>query len=520
MCNHQYTHGKDKSRACFFHQHLEDLPMDEEGKCLFHSTNKEWKKTHDSQRYLEELMTIVREKNKAIKAQYKLEGKTLPATALFEYDFSEAIFHLKNKALYLYDYLLDAKMNFSYSSFTNILLLDKCQFGEGLNLIDTQFNSPFRAKDSIFKGFNAEKASFKKGFLMESCQLNSYSQFDNALFNRRFLVDHSEWAGVISFSKAVFKDFGYDKIEFLNSTFKSHTMMDGLEFDDTLFEAPLFFKNITFDTEVKFIHSRFPKISNTDYTVRPTTFENITIEPYGKLHFLGESSDNKLFQRETKLHFVEEENMPEQSVFFENVDFNFIHSDSKKQLLKLEKFKKVVIGKNCFKFRHRTPAKTINISTGTQNLVQDWVNTFSHYFFLKNGWDLGIEIVERTATYFKFFYFTNENILLEDFLEHLETASHSFWNYPHNTKQIEQAKQTADPATYINITDILASLHKIYLQIGARASVGGFSEEDFQEFIKTLPNSEGLAESHAIYQQIAQHYHYNPFGLDFNKGIE
>jgi uncharacterized protein YjbI with pentapeptide repeats len=428
------------------------LPLDGEGRCLFHSQDVAWKREQD---FIGQFFKLI---------------EIIGAQAASQYVFREFYFS-ENLALEELEFATEA--SFAYSSFAKGARFVGCHFGNGLNLTGACFEGPLRISYGTINSL-----MFNDGVCHKSCQINEVKkpQFFT-LMNSRFLggfslknVQFTNFSHQAHFSNAVFETSRPDhEVWFENVHFQ------GAYFDKVVFNAPLKFKGVTFDSETEFIETEFPPLSNfSDRAALPTSFTEITVGANGELTFRG-SNTEKLFKRITGLFFEAVEG----KVIFEHANFNYLTQKTKEEIEVWRKSKgnaQIEIGTGCIKYRHRTPERIIKLDENYQEIVTELTSTFTKYFKLSNGLNLGVEIVDQNIEQIILFYFSDENITKKEFDYRLETAEVELWNLAYNTE--ETINQPVFAGKLVQLNDIMLDLKSILFKMSVRVSVLGLTQAD------------------------------------------
>jgi hypothetical protein len=163
----------------------------------------------------------------------------------------------------------------------------------------------------------------------------------------------------------------------------------------------------------------------------------------------------------------------------------------------------VEIGAGCIKYRFQTPLRSIVISQGNSALVVEICQVFANYFTATNGFNLGVEIVERDNAKIRLFYFTDEDITEAMFLERLKRTEQSLWNLlshrPKEELRLLEAVNTeagflAQPNWLIDAIDGLSALMGTFFRVGARIALGQWREADTRGLLSAIQFSTGGAE--------------------------
>jgi len=177
-------------------------------------------------------------------------------------------------------------------------------------------------------------------------------------------------------------------------------------------------------------------------------------------------------------------------ISFEGVNLSYMVSEHLHYLEKLsrEKDRKVLIGQGCLKYRHTTSPKTIYLDKHHHNFIMEITTTFTNYFEAYNGFNIGVEIVEKSETKITLVYFTDEDIDEGTWYKRLQKTENAMWDllYRVPSQETAQAKAigtndslatTSTPVNTINILDLNINLLGIFLKIGIRIKKGWFKSK-------------------------------------------
>jgi hypothetical protein len=156
----------------------------------------------------------------------------------------------------------------------------------------------------------------------------------------------------------------------------------------------------------------------------------------------------------------------------------------------LSKSNKVTIGKGCIKYRVQT--KPIKISQAHQNLITELTNSFSSYFLYSNGFNLGVEFINKQLHAVELFYFTDEDISLEELYTRLNACEAHFWTF-----SMDKDMLTANDGL-INIIDSYVSKLSILSKIGFRQDYGLWNDANTEELLKAISYSGSSVSSNQI----------------------
>ncbi|MDD2661799.1 MAG: hypothetical protein PHY54_19295, partial [Methylococcales bacterium] len=209
--------------------------------------------------------------------------------------------------------------------------------------------------------------------------------------------------------------------------------------------------------------------------------------------FVSTNLQQKLFKHDVQFSFREP---PAGLICFQNVNFSNIDEISRKLLMRFAVSGKVEIGSGCIKYRFQTPIKKISVSDGNTQLILEICQTFTNYFTVKNGFNLGLEIVERNELEIHLFYFTDENISEAIFLERLAATEQHLWRLltVRSNDQLtaldmsptQALQSTSKENVIINAVDGITALFTIFSHAGIRIIFGKWKKADTRAMLTAI----------------------------------
>ena len=128
--------------------------------------------------------------------------------------------------------------------------------------------------------------------------------------------------------------------------------------------------------------------------------------------------------------------------------------------------------------------------------------TFSKFFSNTQGYHLGLEFVERNEAYLSYFYFSDEPISKDEFIERIFEGEIQMWNLIRIRNQEISHSPEASPSIsnrLINTTDTLIDLAGVILKILSRIPVFKLSTKE----VNRILNASNISEKERIdYQSI------------------
>jgi len=444
----------------------EILPLDNLGYCIFHSENIEWKQKNNFSYFSSKLFEIVKCIDKGtifledLNGSFDLDFRGIKWTDCTILDNDESAIFIKDISLSNSKsvYLMMHK-----SCFYNDLVISNV---DAANLILDFRNCTFKGGVS-FQSTKLKEVSFHNGNLnggiyITDCEVLEYSEFRNMNVQAGFIIGTSTFYGETIFCNSKFdalyidlKNVNFkDVVDFSRCIFIPSINIENCEFANELFISDAVFKN-----EVR-IHSN---------------------KYGGNVYFVSNNPDNKIFENIIYLK-VEEENL-NGLITFENVNFLNIAQQDRENLLKLEKSNKVKIGKGCIKYRVQSPIITIKSSLINQNIITELTTSFSNYFLYSEGFNLGVEFVNKQINNLQLFYYTDELISNEEFIERLKLAEREYWDFTISKNETDKSKK-------IQTVDNYSSKLSVLLKIAVRKQFGLWSDTETTELLKSISYNE------------------------------
>jgi uncharacterized protein YjbI with pentapeptide repeats len=518
MCNHSYTAEHFKGhrsigQRCPYPEFYEKvratntsapetesalvLPIDDRGACIFHSRQIEWKRRNDFKGKFLQLLQLL-DTDKAARV----------------YDFAEFVFagnEIETKGgsqkyvLHIADTIFCKQANFIGASFVDSFVLERVDFQNGAEFKYVTFDCDLRIENTRIRGSDFNQAKFMRLAIFTKVEFLSYALFTGVRFtgiSSGYTVkfEDSRFQGITDFSGAVFALGDQSTAAFQKIQFE-----DCADFTGTQFNCHINFSDVIFTYGADFIDTKFDVVNSAArYRGAAVEFKQITVMPKAVLNFISTDPQNKLFNLDVQMSFKEE---PTGIIQFENVNFNRITLDSKERLMQLAKLGRVQIGSGCIKYRFQTDIRTIAVDQGNAPLIIDICQTFTNYFTVSSGFNLGFEIVERAKTKISFFYFTDENISETTFLDRLAQTEQNLWNLL-SIRSNEQLLAHAEPtgtalvapreSAVINAVDGISTLLGTFFRVAARIAFGVWKEADTKALLGAIRFNEAGADDRAL----------------------
>lgn len=395
--------------------------------------------------------------------------------------------------------------------FQNIIL------NGGASFRKVMFQDKLNVEKSLLGFVNMDDAIFAGRTTFQKCNFNgSLADFNDTEFMESVKFIDSIFDGMTLFDDVLFNSSNEpnNNVLFSNVQFGGH-----LSFKDSVFACPVEFRKTVFKGNSEFLDTIFQASkSRSRYASADVQFHQINIEEKGVLVFEGSSGDRKLFESDVEFSFAEEITG---FVRFVNVNFQKISKPSRDLLARLEKLGLVEIGSGCIKYRYQTEPKIIKIDKDCQNLILEIAHTFSNYFTAQNGFNLGVEIIERHADRVHLFYFTDENIAEDEFHDRLLLTEKQLWgllgmgpldaNFVGRNGQVHALAQPAKENALINGVDGLSGLLSTFFRVSVRISLGKWTQADTHALVNSVKFNENfpVIQPMVLHQTIVNNYSQN-----------
>ncbi|MCL2417176.1 MAG: hypothetical protein FWD02_04490 [Bacteroidales bacterium] len=439
------------------------LPLDDSGFCIFHSDSIEWKQQNNFSEYLDKLFDII---NRFDKGEFKSQsgilnfdiqgvkwiGKTLetdePTISIRQLRFDNHICLKMAEGLF-YDKLIIDDIDTPKTSW----------YFNG-----SEFKKSFYLSTFCISNINLVGCYLYGGIIVEAkegCEnaIVTFAEFSNMKLYENFEIFATKFQGEVFFDNAVFDT--QSTIFLTNLCFE-----DKVNFEYCVFDEMLYIASCEFHGEVIFNNAIF----NNETRIEVNKFKGVVSFKYA-------DTSSKMFNNTMHID-VQEEDL-DGVIIFENVDISPIKE--KDNLLKLQKSDKVKIGKGCIKYRVQSPIFKINTDKNNYGLVVELANSFVNYFNA-NGWNLGVDIVNRTRYYIELFYYTDEDITIEDFELQLKRKTKDFL-----TTSINSIDKNDMAEKNISIIDSIISKDSAMLKMAFRKMAGLLTEDKISRISKVLP---------------------------------
>ncbi len=424
------------------------IAHDRGGYCLFHSEDLDWKQEN---KFSEIISSI---------AQNEIENEGTRNIDFEGVIFDDSINNLllvdfKNKNLVLENSIINANIAVKKQDYKNAVSFKNANIKGNLSFADTSFNGIDFSEMKLHGDFYLTRANSKSYFYLDDANISGGLIFFNNTFNHVFSLND----GKVNTDPTFLRHTHFSACKFLNQ----------VDFVNTYFKKAFVFNECTITDRVYFDNTVFDCDSYSP-VFGAVHFSHNIVTSSGGMKFIGRS-DIKLFDQAIEVVF--ESNQIDGEVLFENCNLQKVADTYRTKLVAESKQtdSKIFIGRGCLKYRNQSPIRTVPVNVDNQNLVIDLCNTFSKFFSRSIGYNLGLEIIEKTDNDLKYFYFSDEPVEYETFLENLNASEINMWSLIRIDKQaINGQYVVASGLTdkLINTTDTIIDLAGIILKIASR----------------------------------------------------
>lgn len=414
MCNHHYRDyeslRKDKDKQyCSLNELINNLPIDKDGLCIFHSPDIEWKSKQDFVQWLMVLKNTLIENKMEIKfqdfhfiAENGKEGIDY-LELLSEVKISNCYFHHKINAENI---CITGNLDFINCTFLSVIDFSDCHFKGNLSFSLTHIGKHTKKPFMFF-----QKCIFDEAFeFVNNPEVNMNFNFRVCTFDIvEFNVFYNEEkSGRFEFTDCYVNDFSMKECIIYCADFQ------GTTFSKAIVE------NVSFRNE--------------------TIFNEIKVT--NNLNFIGRGY--KIFEGATDFN-VDFETMQGQ-IYFENANLSVFHKTDKERLLDYERREngKIQIGVGCIKYRILSSDYTYPLKGSHQYLISEIGHSFATFFTQYNGFNLGVEVRSKTKRSITLYYFTDDDIDKKTFIQMLEgTSGRIFGVVPTHIRKETSSRQDA-----------------------------------------------------------------------------
>ncbi len=391
MCRHQYTTpvygGSSHCVLAKYYaesegkSHEDQLPVDDAGYCLFHSSDLNWKAEFDFPAMLLQLLQLLEAGDDNY---YDLRG-LISVTA-------------PEKELVLSDMILRKSLNLSGAVFHQPLKIINCHFKQSLFLDEIVCHEAFVLEHcQVDESFTAIGASiFHQNFYCIDVRFGQLFDLKEAIFKGQISCSDVSFNGYTVWDNAQYLPQHY-AVAYFRASFSGYTT-----FNDTVWAGPVHFDEIAFNGDTNFIGADFRKEF---YLVSPRINANV--------RFSGYSETARIFDHEVNMTLTESSFIDAGQLLFEHANLLSLNREAKHQLPQLKANRQIVLGEGCIvyqvAFRRSYPFAALNAV-----FLEDLTQTIRQYFIRKIGRHYEVVFAEQDDQLVVTFY-TDDYVSEADF---------------------------------------------------------------------------------------------------------
>lgn len=391
-----------------------ELPIDKAGLCIFHSQDIDWKLKNKLDKWMKHLVNylewldrtpfmlspkgdnqkrvdlsgvflVAKEmklKNGAVETALRFRSLNLKESILIQMDYA----YIGCKVVFEQCNIPSVELSFNHTTVDGELFISNCAFSQ-LSFNNTMLNG---------------------GLIVNNCELNRYGEFGGMIVSNIFQLSNSQFIADAFFSSS---NFRCEAVVFENVQFQGK-----VDFNLCTFHGDVEIQECQFDKLVNFSDARF---SSTVAFCNNFYEDNVQFTSTGQ---------NKVFYDNVRFTFGDPRNQVQGRLIFDNVNFYLIARKDREQLTALARENRVTIGSGCIKYRVQTPPVSIATNDINKNIARELAQSFTNYFVSSTGKSLGVEFTDNTISRITLFYFTDEDISLEELMTRLKMAEAGYWN--------------------------------------------------------------------------------------------
>lgn len=454
MCNHKYRDANLESCQLYYAGKLinYELPIDNKGFCFFHSSSALFRSEYDFEEELQKTINWLDENSKAPKYDFSeirvgLIGEQLELTKLSlrkDLYFNDAVFFSQ---IVFYGLSTDCRLVFDTAAFESGLKFKSCV----LSTIDLSYVT--------LAGFlTLDKVELVRGHLI--------------LIRAKLAQSHIIRDSVLD------ANLSYFESEFHGLVFTDNTFKGRIDFEAAIISTQFIMANCGFTSNVDFIDAVFDiTAKGVNDRFEPIDFYQLELAATAFFNFKGKAPQSML-RGSTRIDFLNGECAGR--IQFVNVNLSYLLPASKEKLFSLVREDKVLIGSGCLKYRVQTPIITIDAGAINENIVNELTASFVNYFIFSNGFNLGVEFVSKQINAIQFFYYTDEDISMNEFHDRLKLSEKAYWTFSVSNAEVVSEQHIASQIdNYISKASILS-------KIKLRKDYGLWNDADTQEVLKAI----------------------------------
>lgn len=429
---------------------------DVEGKCIFHSEILKWKVQHYD--IIDIYMNIQSREADSI-------------------EFSDSVFFGQDIEYILNKDVDDTSLKFTGCKILSGVTIKNVERTNWLGFNKCDFKGDLKFTNTVLSGTSLSNSSIEGTLELRNVVAKAIFGLDSIVINGRTVVNETDFQHILSIDNANLKSGG---------VFQMCTFRNDSTFNETTINESFLFHLNTVSGSVLFNSTNFNCTSGS-ITFAPVQISTCKIIESGSIVFRGNNLQ-KLFKNSTNV--VISKNTIEGEMIFDNVDLQKVERHQKNYLIEqsLQMKSGIKIGPGCVKYFNQSKIRTVTCGFMNHNLVSDICNTFSKFFSLSTGYNLGVEIVERNESQVKYFFFSDQPISEIAFESMLEAEEKNMWALLYIGDQkinvLSHQNQNLRDKLLTGL-DVIIDLSSIVLKLSARISTLKFDRAEMQSILNS-----------------------------------
>ena len=347
--------------------------------------------------------------------------------------------------------------------FSDAFRMTNCKSPESdIDMSLCKFLKTVSVTDTTLSRISFDNSLFLNGLDIGKCDIIKDAAFYSMKVSGEFYIVSTIFQETVNFSYSVFDKSSWmlNSVRFhMDTDFSSCTFNGPMEIDNATFMVGASFKNAVFNSVCDFIECEY----------------------YEDMFFESEKIENKMFNQSIRFNLKKDD--IHGCFHFKNVDFFNIVEKDRKLLLKLQKDNKAIIGSGCMKYKVQSPVVKIKTDSINQNIIEELTFSFTKYIFHSSGFNLGVEFLDKNIGGISLFYFTDEDIELDEFLKRLDFWGTKYWAFPSDKSEVQLKRSVAT----VEILDDFVSKFTSIRKIAVRDVCGYWNEKDTKLLFKVIP---------------------------------
>lgn len=449
-----------------------DLLHDSEGICLFHSSQKEFKK---NLRMVEQFKLLL----DALALARKMKLLNYPIWDFDEFVFAAQEENFEDDVIQEEGHniinLSDLKF-YECATFNNCTFLDATWFNYSVFHKAVSFTNSIFISDADFSDvrFDAKAIFQNVGFnfwaTFRNTIFKSFADFKSSIFNIT-AFNETSFSGYVTFESAAFSTATFTSVEFQ----KDPSNNSIANFRNSTFKNSLVMTNVTFDREVDFTGTSMGTGELIDVTFssnKTTLFDLIKVK--NQLVIKSLTKSEKTFAHLVTFD-IDSDDINGQ-IIFENTNVYFIKQIQLLKAMALASSPKIVFGPGCDKYKIKKEF-IVPMEEKWSFLIKEMADTFTEFFNWEKTLQISINVeCEYFADYTIVRYFTDCEISEPEFEAVLLKKSPIFYEFLKDPQgymrdYFEKTGSFKDSESIASDIDIYRNVYSLKTGIAARIKI-------------------------------------------------